>query len=152
MVESKMAYFIDPETLEHTYDQVLIQPDEEGNHILPENATWKRPIKEDGSFFVLAKWNPEAEEWEEGGTPPKPSIPEPTETELLGEALVEEKLRRIRTEQQVSDLGTQLVEEELAGIAKEEQLQAQAQALQDLGEQVVDMRLQQILNEGGTQS
>lgn len=150
-METKKAYLFDLNTGEYLFDWIFVEIDENDNYQLQKNATFQEPIREDGQAFILPVFVDGT--WQEGGTPPEPTIPEPTETELLGQALSEEKIRRIITEanvtdleKQVSDLGTQLVQEKLDSMQKDQQLSVQAQSIQDLGEQVVAIRTQQLVN------
>lgn len=152
-MEQKMAYLFDLDTREYLFDWIYVEVDENEEYELQKNATFQKPIRDDGLAFVLPVFIDG--KWQEGGTPPEPTIPEPTETDLLGQALSEEKIQRILTEatvtdleKQVSDLGTQLVQEKLEAMEKDQQIASQAQAIQELGEQVVAMRTQQLLSEG----
>ncbi|PAE17300.1 hypothetical protein CHH91_04655 [Virgibacillus sp. 7505] len=77
MADIKTAYFIDPDTLLHTYDYVQVSADAKGKFILPENATWVEPKKGENEFYIHARWNPDLQNWEEGGVAvePAPSAP-----------------------------------------------------------------------------
>ncbi|WP_102707024.1 hypothetical protein [Terribacillus saccharophilus] len=144
----KMAYFFDPETLEHTYDQIQVEADENGEYQLPVHGTWKRPAKGENEYFILALWNSETEEWEEGGTPREPEPYQPSDAETLGQELAIEKLNRMELQISTDELGRQLAEEKLKTLAKDSQLQQQEQSIQELGQQIAQMRLQNLLNEG----
>ncbi|MEC1700915.1 MULTISPECIES: hypothetical protein [Bacillus] len=64
---------------------ITIEPNEEGNYVIPENCTKVEPVS-----FYRAKFDVKKEQWFESATQEyidslKPLPPEPSETEVLAE-------------------------------------------------------------------
>lgn len=79
----RKAHLYDSSTKVYLYDWIKVSPNEKGEYVLPENATWTEPKKSENEYFILAKWNPEANEWEEGGENPIPAPPVANQTDML---------------------------------------------------------------------
>lgn len=142
----RKAHLYGPETKQYLFDWITVYPDEDGNYQLPENSTWKQPIREDGLAFVLPVFIDG--EWQEGGTAPEPDLPQPSDEDLLGQALAEEKLRSIELQQSVDELGRQLAEEKLKNLEKDEILQQQELSIQQIGQELTLIKYDKLLSEG----
>lgn len=142
----KKAHLYGEETKQYFFNWVNVYPDEDGNYELPENSTWKKPIREDGLAFVLPVFVDG--EWQEGGTAPQPAMPQPSDEDLLGQALAEEKMRSLELQQSTDELGRQLAEEKLKNLAKDEILQQQELSIQAIGQELTLMKYDKLISEG----
>ncbi|PAF18622.1 hypothetical protein [Terribacillus saccharophilus] len=142
----KEAHLYGAETKRYLYDWITVYPDEHGNYELPENSTWERPIREDGSAFILPVFVDG--EWQEGGVAPEPTPPQPSDEDLLGQALAEEKMKSLELQQSTDELGRQLAEEKLKNLAKDEILQQQELSIQAIGQELTLMKYDKLISEG----
>jgi len=145
-LEQKMAYLFDLDTREYLFDWIYVEVDENEEYELQKNATFQKPIRDDGLAFVLPVFIDG--KWQEGGTAPEPDLPQPSDEDLLGQALAEEKLRSIELQQSVDELGRQLAEEKLKNLEKDEILQQQELSIQQIGQELTLIKYDKLLSEG----
>ncbi|MGG1595556.1 hypothetical protein [Terribacillus saccharophilus] len=73
---------------------------------------------------------------------------QPSDADLLGQALAEEKMKSLELQQSTDELGRQLAEEKLKSLAKEELFQQQVLSIQAIGQELTLMKYDKLISEG----
>jgi hypothetical protein len=155
----------------YLYDaqKVLVKPQFwDANKDLPVNATDIKPPQPDkaprwGDLqvpFLKLSFDEDKQEWYEAATDDEivifhkeredriASQKQPSDADLLGQALAEEKMKSLELQQSTDELGRQLAEEKLKSLAKDELFQQQELSIQAIGQELTLMKYDKLISEG----
>jgi hypothetical protein len=124
----------------------------------PDNAPWWEELQVP---FLKLSFDEEKQEWYEAATDDEiisfhkeredriaNQKSQPSDEDLLGQALAEEKMKSLELQQSTDELGRQLAEEKLKNLAKDEILQQQELSIQAIGQELTLMKYDKLISEG----